>query len=218
MCGIVGVVGSSDPIAKIIEGLQKLEYRGYDSAGIALVEGGQFKTIKQEGKIAKLSAAVKKSKILTKTAEKKVAIGHTRWATHGRPSEVNAHPHASSEVCVVHNGIIENYQELREMLSKKGAKFLSETDSEVLPHLIEMNLAETGDIKKSIIKTCQGSSDLIASEPNSPSPEGRREGIAKRQLLHPATYFFISEYICGQYHLSPMLIDKRVLPGCDILS
>ena len=155
MCGIVGVVGSSDPIAKIIEGLQKLEYRGYDSAGIALVEGGQFKTIKQEGKIAKLEAAVKKTKILTKSAEKKVAIGHTRWATHGRPSEVNAHPHASSEVCVVHNGIIENYQELREMLSKKGVKFLSETDSEVLPHLIEMNLAETGDIKKSIIKTLQ---------------------------------------------------------------
>lgn len=153
MCGIVGVVGSSDPITKIIDGLQKLEYRGYDSAGVALVDAGEFKTIKQEGKIVKLAAAVKKSKILTKSAAEKVAIGHTRWATHGRPSEANAHPHASDDICVVHNGIIENYQELREMLSKKGVKFLSETDSEVLPHLIESNFKESGDIKKAIIKT-----------------------------------------------------------------
>ncbi len=153
MCGIVGVVGSSEPVAKIIEGLKKLEYRGYDSAGVALVEDGQFKTVKQEGKIAKLEAAVKKSKIFGKSLAEKVAIGHTRWATHGRPSQENAHPHASSEICVVHNGIIENYQEIKAFLNKKGVKFLSETDSEVLPHLIELCLQETGDIKSAIIKT-----------------------------------------------------------------
>jgi len=153
MCGIVGVVGSSEPVAKIIEGLKKLEYRGYDSAGVALVDGGQFKTVKQEGKIAKLEAAVKKSKIFSKTATEKVAIGHTRWATHGRPSQENAHPHASSEICVVHNGIIENYQEIKSFLHKKGVKFLSETDSEVLPHLIELYLKESKDIKAAIIKT-----------------------------------------------------------------
>ncbi len=156
MCGIVGVVGSNEPVAKIIEGLKKLEYRGYDSAGVALVDGGQFKTVKQEGKIARLEAAVKKSKIFGKSLAEKVAIGHTRWATHGRPSQENAHPHASSQICVVHNGIIENYQEIKSFLHKNGVKFLSETDSEVLPHLIELYLKETNDVevgKKSLAKS-----------------------------------------------------------------
>jgi len=166
MCGIVGVVGSNAPVKKIIEGLRNLEYRGYDSAGVALVEDGHFKTIKQEGKVAKLEAAIKKLKTFGDGKAKKVAIGHTRWATHGRPSQENAHPHASSEICVVHNGIIENYQELRQTLSKKGIEFLSETDSEVLPHLIELYLKEfsqnskidtakqkLANIKSAIIKT-----------------------------------------------------------------
>jgi glutamine---fructose-6-phosphate transaminase (isomerizing) len=155
MCGIVGVVGRDNIIEKIIEGLRKLEYRGYDSAGIALLAGGIFNTVKQEGKIAKLDAAVRKSglKKLDQNGEEKVAIGHTRWATHGKPSEENAHPHASSKICVVHNGIIENYQELKTKLSKGGAQFLSETDSEIIPHLLEENLAATGDKKAAIIKT-----------------------------------------------------------------
>ncbi len=152
MCGIVGVVGSKHAVAEIIEGLKKLEYRGYDSAGIAAVEGDKFVTVKQEGKIVKLEAALKKSKIFDEKNEHTI-IGHTRWATHGRPSQENAHPHASSEICVVHNGIIENYQEIKESLTKKGVKFLSETDSEVLPHLIELHLKETGDIKSAIVKT-----------------------------------------------------------------
>ncbi len=151
MCGIIGVVGSSSAIEKIVDGLKKLEYRGYDSAGLALLEDGQFKTVKQEGKIVNLEKAIKKSKIFNPKNKNQTAIGHTRWATHGRPSEQNAHPHASSKVCVVHNGIIENYQELRELLQKNGAQFLSETDSEVVPHLIEMHFKKTGDIKKSII-------------------------------------------------------------------
>jgi glucosamine--fructose-6-phosphate aminotransferase (isomerizing) len=146
MCGIVGVVGSKNSTAIILDGLKKLEYRGYDSAGIAVLVDGKFKTVKEEGKIARLEAALKKEKL-----QSTIGIGHTRWATHGRPSKQNAHPHASLKVCLVHNGIIENYQELREKLKKSGVKFLSETDSEVVPHLIEYYFAKTGDIKKSLL-------------------------------------------------------------------
>jgi len=150
MCGIVGVVGSKNAVSIILKGLKKLEYRGYDSAGIAVLEKNKFKTVKEEGKIAKLEAALKKTKL-----ESDIGIGHTRWATHGRPSKQNAHPHASSNVCVVHNGIIENYQELKEKLAKSGAKFLSQTDTEVVPHLIEYHFEKTGDIKKSILETAK---------------------------------------------------------------
>jgi glucosamine--fructose-6-phosphate aminotransferase (isomerizing) len=146
MCGIVGVVGSKNAVAIILDGLKKLEYRGYDSAGIALLENGQFKTVKEEGKIARLEEALEE-----KNFHSEVGIGHTRWATHGRPSKQNAHPHASSKICVVHNGIIENHQELKKKLQKNGVEFLSETDSEVVPHLIEYHLEKTGDVKKSLL-------------------------------------------------------------------
>ncbi len=146
MCGIVGVVGSKNAVAIILDGLRKLEYRGYDSAGIALLENGQFKTVKEEGKIARLEEALKEKKF-----HSEIGIGHTRWATHGRPSKQNAHPHASSKICVVHNGIIENHQELKKKLQKNGVEFLSETDSEVVPHLIEYHLEKTGDVKKSLL-------------------------------------------------------------------
>ncbi len=145
MCGIVGVVSSKNVVSKIVDGLKKLEYRGYDSAGIAVLENGRFKTVKEEGKIANLEAALKENP--TKSV---IGIGHTRWATHGRPSKQNAHPHASSTVCVVHNGIIENYQELKTKLQKNGVKFLSQTDTEVVPHLIEYHYQKTADIKKSL--------------------------------------------------------------------
>ncbi len=102
MCGIVGVVGGKNAVSIILEGLKKLEYRGYDSAGIAVLENGEFKTIKEEGKIVNLEAA-----LLQKKLDSQIGIGHTRWATHGKPSKENAHPHASSQICVVHNGIIE---------------------------------------------------------------------------------------------------------------
>ncbi len=146
MCGIVGVVGSQDVVAKIIDGLKKLEYRGYDSAGIAVLENGAFKTVKEEGKIANLEALLQQNPV-----QSIIGIGHTRWATHGRPSRENAHPHASSTVCVVHNGIIENYQELKEKLQKSGVEFLSQTDTEVVPHLIEYHFNKTSDIKKSLM-------------------------------------------------------------------
>lgn len=150
MCGIVGVVGSKNSVAIILEGLKKLEYRGYDSAGIAVLEKNIFKTVKEEGKIAKLEAALEKINL-----HSDIGIGHTRWATHGRPSKQNAHPHASSKICVVHNGIIENHSELREKLKKSGHiskdQLLSETDTEIIPHLIEFHFEKTHDIKKSLL-------------------------------------------------------------------
>jgi glutamine---fructose-6-phosphate transaminase (isomerizing) len=150
MCGIVGVVGSKNATSIIIDGLKKLEYRGYDSAGIAVVENKKFITVKEEGKIANLENALSQQKI---TAS--IGIGHTRWATHGKPSKENAHPHASSNICVVHNGIIENHQELKNKLQKSGVEFLSETDTEVVPHLIEYYFEKTGDIKKSLLATAK---------------------------------------------------------------
>jgi glucosamine--fructose-6-phosphate aminotransferase (isomerizing) len=146
MCGIVGVIGNKNAVAITLEGLKKLEYRGYDSAGIAVLEDGKFKTVRQEGKITKLEEVLKNNKFSSA-----IAIGHTRWATHGKPSKENAHPHASSNICVVHNGIIENHQELRAKLEKLGRKFLSQTDTEVIPHLIEYHFEKTNDIKKSLL-------------------------------------------------------------------
>jgi glucosamine--fructose-6-phosphate aminotransferase (isomerizing) len=150
MCGIVGVVGSKKATEIIVEGLKKLEYRGYDSSGIAILQNKKFKSVKEEGKIAALEKALKKVKL-----ESEIAIGHTRWATHGKVSRENAHPHASKNICVVHNGIIENHQELRKSLEKSGSKFISETDTEVVPHLIERNFEKLGDIKESLIATAK---------------------------------------------------------------
>jgi glucosamine--fructose-6-phosphate aminotransferase (isomerizing) len=146
MCGIVGVVGSEKSTSIILEGLKKLEYRGYDSAGIAVITKGKFQTVKEEGKISRLEVALKKTKL-----NSIIGIGHTRWATHGRPSKENAHPHASSKICVVHNGIVENHQELRSRLEKSGSKFVSQTDTEVIPHLIEYHFAKSGDLKKALL-------------------------------------------------------------------
>jgi glucosamine--fructose-6-phosphate aminotransferase (isomerizing) len=150
MCGIVGVVGAKNSVEIILEGLKKLEYRGYDSAGIAIINQGEFETIKKEGKIAQLENALLQKKFVAQ-----IGIGHTRWATHGAPNQENSHPHASSKICVVHNGIIENHLELKEKLQKNGAKFLSQTDSEVLPHLIEYYFEKTGDVKKSLLEAAK---------------------------------------------------------------
>src|SRR3984957_15427330 len=135
MCGIVGYIGPKKVVPVIIEGLRKLEYRGYDSAGIAVVtKEGKLEIRRAPGKLRNLEEVIQKSPI-----EGTYGIGHTRWATHGRPTEENAHPHrdCSGKIVVVHNGIIENYLELKEQLQREGHKFATETDTEVVAHLVE---------------------------------------------------------------------------------
>lgn len=134
MCGIVGYLGKKSAVEVLVEGLERLEYRGYDSAGIAALEGSAIEIVKSKGKIADL-----KAKLNGNLSGSTIGIGHTRWATHGRPSDANAHPHrdCTGKIAVVHNGIIENYQELKEFLLEEGHIFLSETDTEVISHLIE---------------------------------------------------------------------------------
>ncbi len=133
MCGIVGYIGHKQAQNIICDGLEKLEYRGYDSAGVAVVNNGKINYSKKKGRLANLEAVLENAPI-----DGVVGIGHTRWATHGEPSDVNSHPHLSNDeqIAVVHNGIIENYMELREMLTKEGYVFKSETDTEVIPNLI----------------------------------------------------------------------------------
>lgn len=147
MCGIVGYFGDKKASDIILDGLSKLEYRGYDSAGIAVISNGEIKSRKHKGKLSVLVESLKKEDIFGH-----VGIGHTRWATHGAPSDVNSHPHFNNDksIAVVHNGIIENYQELKKELEEKGAKFVSNTDTEVVAHLI--SLYYTGSLKEAVYK------------------------------------------------------------------
>jgi glucosamine--fructose-6-phosphate aminotransferase (isomerizing) len=135
MCGIVGILGRQPVAGQLVDALKRLEYRGYDSAGVATLEGGQLTRRRAEGKLKNLEIRLQ-SEPLSGT----IGIGHTRWATHGRPTENNAHPHATEQVAVVHNGIIENFRELREELEKEGAKFVTQTDTEVVAHLVTSEL------------------------------------------------------------------------------
>ncbi|HWY64299.1 MAG TPA: hypothetical protein VNX61_03725 [Rhizomicrobium sp.] len=137
MCGIVGIAGTRDVAPIILEALKRLEYRGYDSAGIATLDHGAIERRRAPGKLNKLGAVLQERPLHGTTG-----IGHTRWATHGAPTESNAHPHASAHVAIVHNGIIENFRELKAELTAKGHKFESETDSEVAAHLVSQLMGE----------------------------------------------------------------------------
>ncbi len=137
MCGIVGIAGTADVAPQIALALKRLEYRGYDSAGIATLVDGHIERRRSPGKLSQLDAVLAKTPLAGITG-----IGHTRWATHGKPTEANAHPHASARVAIVHNGIIENFRELRAELQAKGHTFESETDSEVCAHLVTEYLAQ----------------------------------------------------------------------------
>ena len=148
MCGIVGVIGDREAAPILLDGLRRLEYRGYDSAGVALLSNGGFALRRAEGKLERLEALVKSN-----PPKGTVGIGHTRWATHGRPSETNAHPHATTRVAVVHNGIIENYQHLKAELSAAGHNFETETDTEVVPHLVHHYLEQGLDPEAAVEKT-----------------------------------------------------------------
>ena len=131
MCGIVGILGTEPVAFQVVEALKRLEYRGYDSAGVATIEGGEIARVRAEGKLKNLDAKLREGPL-----SGHAGIGHTRWATHGRPTENNAHPHATARLAVVHNGIIENFRELREELVAGGATFVTQTDTEVVAHLV----------------------------------------------------------------------------------
>ncbi len=148
MCGIVGYIGNRDAAPLILESLRKLEYRGYDSAGIAVLNDGQVMIRRAEGKLNNLETALQHQPMAGA-----IGIGHTRWATHGRPSETNAHPHRAGDVVVVHNGIIENYLELKEQLSHRGTHFSSETDSEIVAHLVAEKIERGVDFLDAVRRT-----------------------------------------------------------------
>lgn len=185
MCGIVGYIGARPAVPILLEGLEKLEYRGYDSAGVAVCDGKELRVVKKEGKLTVL-----KEEVAGTDLPGTVGIGHTRWATHGRPSDINSHPHRDcrGRIAVVHNGIIENYLELKEELLAKGHKFASETDTEVIPHLVEEYY--NGDIVEAVRQTvarlhgsyalvvlCEKEPDkLVAARKDSPLVVGLGEG------------------------------------------
>jgi len=149
MCGIVGYIGTKEKCNFLINGLKELEYRGYDSAGIAVLKEGDITSFKATGKLSNLQHKVENFS----SSGFGVGIGHTRWATHGKPTEANAHPHWGEFSYIIHNGIIENYKEIKNELLKDGTKFLSQTDTEVAVHLFEKNVKELGDCFKAFEKT-----------------------------------------------------------------
>src|SRR5690606_38709096 len=160
MCGIIGILGRSPVQGRLVESLKRLEYRGYDSAGIAgHVDGGGIQRRRAAGKLRNLEAVLEAEPL-----NAVVGIGHTRWATHGAPNEGNAHPHTAGRVTLVHNGIIENFAELREELLAKGRKFVSETDTEVVAHLLDENLRTLPpvDAMKATLDRLTGAYALVA--------------------------------------------------------
>jgi len=159
MCGIVGYIGPKSVVPVIIEGLRKLEYRGYDSAGIAVVNGNGLEVRRAEGKLRNLEEVIRQQPI-----SGSFGIGHTRWATHGRPTEENAHPHrdCTGKIVVVHNGIVENYLQLKKQLAQEGHKFVTETDTEIIAHLIEKNLATANGKRPSLEDAVRKTVKLLA--------------------------------------------------------
>jgi len=166
MCGIIGYLGPQNPVRVIFEGLKKLEYRGYDSAGIAVIQDKRFEVRRSQGKLSELDRLLSQNPI-----SGRIGIGHTRWATHGRPSETNAHPHVAGRIALVHNGIIENYLDLKKQLLTEGCKFLSETDSEIVAHLIDKYL-KGRDLIKAVqlaLEKIRGSYALVILDSQDPN-------------------------------------------------
>src|ERR1700674_939553 len=154
MCGIVGILGREAVAGQLVDALKRLEYRGYDSAGVATVENGHLERRRAEGKLKNLEAKLAREPLAGLSG-----IGHTLWATHGAPTESNAHPHATERLAVVHNGIIENFRELRDQLEKNGSKFGSETDTEVVAHLVTEQMkkgASPADAVKAALPQLRG--------------------------------------------------------------
>ena len=195
MCGIVGIIGRQSVAPLLLEGLKRLEYRGYDSAGIATLLNGSIERRRAEGKLVNLEGRLEQDPV-----EGSIGIGHTRWATHGVPSETNAHPHATARVAVVHNGIIENFQELRKELKAHGNQFETETDTEVIVHLITRYLDEGMDPKAAV----------AASLP-------RLEGAFALVLIFAGEY----DFMIGARRGSPLAVgygDGEMYIGSDALA
>ena len=182
MCGIVGYIGAKSVVPLILDGLRRLEYRGYDSAGIAVVgDNGKLDIRRAPGKLRNLEESIRITPL-----DGVYGIGHTRWATHGRPTEENAHPHrdCNGEIVVVHNGIIENYIELKKQLIAEGHKFVTETDTEIIAHLIEKFSANDAPLEEAVlraVKAMTGAYALVALSTKDPEQNCRRApGAADR--------------------------------------
>ncbi|MCP9452190.1 MAG: glutamine--fructose-6-phosphate transaminase (isomerizing) [Nitrospira sp.] len=166
MCGIVGYIGDQQAVPILLDGLAKLEYRGYDSSGVAVLQDGVITVRRSVGKLANLQKSLNEQEL-----KGTIGIGHTRWATHGKPSEQNAHPHRSKTCVLVHNGIIENYQELKQGLERDGYEFRSETDTEVVAHLIDKHLAKglpLAEAVRSAVREVRGSYALVVMSEREP--------------------------------------------------
>jgi glucosamine--fructose-6-phosphate aminotransferase (isomerizing) len=201
-------MGHQEAMSIILEGLRRLEYRGYDSAGIAVLHEGRISVRRAKGKLSALETLLRQQPLHGVRG-----IGHTRWATHGRPSEINAHPHCAGDVAVVHNGIIENYLELKERLAQKGHTFTSETDTEIIAHLVEQHLGECGDFETAVRRAlgevrgayavailCEREPDkLVAARLGSPLVVGQGQGeffVASdipAMLSHTREMYFLDE-------------------------
>ncbi|MFC3901335.1 glutamine--fructose-6-phosphate transaminase [Acinetobacter marinus] len=204
MCGIVGGIAERNISGVLLEGLKRLEYRGYDSAGLALIASGQLSREREVGKVANLVHAAEQSGI-----HGNVGIAHTRWATHGKPSQHNAHPHTSHNIAVVHNGIIENYQELKTELQALGYQFTSETDTEVVAHLVHHALKNQADLLlavQSIIPKLKGAYALGIIDANQPD-----ELIAVREGSPLVIGVGIGEYFISSDQLALLPVTNRFI-------
>jgi glucosamine--fructose-6-phosphate aminotransferase (isomerizing) len=223
MCGIVGYYGPKQPKDVIVSGLKRLEYRGYDSAGVAILDKGGFKLIRASGKLSELQ-----KKLETEPFDGNIGIGHTRWATHGIPSERNAHPHKVDGVSLVHNGIIENYQQIRAELASKGKTFKSDTDSELVAHLIALEVAQTKDlfeaVKKvlpkltgaySILAVWDGQPDTMIAFKNGPP---LLVGIGTEETVVASDIQAIISYTNRVIYLDDHEIARIRGTACDIFS
>jgi glucosamine--fructose-6-phosphate aminotransferase (isomerizing) len=192
MCGIIGYIGKDPAVPILIEGLKKLEYRGYDSSGVAVLQNGKFEVRRAVGKLQNLEALLR-GETLTGT----IGVGHVRWATHGRPSEENAHPHRAGSVVVVHNGIIENYTALKKELSAQGRTFQSETDTEVIAHLIDSIAQKGGSLDQAVREAAarlQGAYAIaVIDERNPEVVVGARKGSPLVVGLGQGEFFIASD-------------------------
>ncbi|MDE6557759.1 MAG: glutamine--fructose-6-phosphate aminotransferase, partial [Clostridia bacterium] len=205
MCGIIGVaLKEGNAVKEVFEGLERLEYRGYDSAGLSVLCGGKIETVKRSGRVSGLKSGAEK-------LSGRAAIGHTRWATHGEPTDRNAHPHTSGNISVVHNGIIENFRELKDELTASGERLLSDTDSEVIVKLIDINYRKCGDLLKAVavaVKRLKGSYALgvICTD---------FDGIVAVKYKSPAVIGFAEDgvILCSDIPAMPSCVNSVCVPS-----